>query len=139
MENRDKEYERIKLLFEESLPELSSEKSFVAKVENGIQGIELVKANIKASKKGNKISALLSGMAGFLCGVILTLLYPFLNTLISSFIIGYLSNIPETEIISIVLTCIFISLICSGVSLGTYALFTQHRLLQIRTEIPGRR
>ena len=56
MENRDKEYERIKLLFEESLPELSSEKSFVAKVETGIQGIELVKANIEASKRGNKIS-----------------------------------------------------------------------------------
>ena len=121
----DKDYDKIRQLFEESLPELSPDRSFIARIENGIQGVDMVKSSLMKYKKRNRITAILSGAAGFICGAILTLLYPIINFLIGEGVLKLTEISPESEVLITVLASGAVALISVGVSLGTYSILSQ--------------
>lgn len=122
----DKDYDKIKKLFEEALPELSSDESFISRVDIGIQGIDLVKSSLKGYKKRNMITAIFAGLTGFLCGALLTLIYPLINTLIQTGLLSYMKISEAVETIAIIATSVIITLVSLGVSLGTYSVFSLH-------------
>ena len=129
MEKTDKDYIQIRKLFEDSLPEMSADRNFINRVETGIKGVDIVKASIESYRRRNRIAAVISGFAGFLCGVILTSLYPFINALIMPGIL-HIANMTSSVVMLVnIIVWILIAVVCLSVSLGTYPLLIKTRQL----------
>lgn len=120
MEDLNQDYNKIRQLFEESIPNLPSDKIFMERIETGIRAIETVKADFSQIKKQNRISALLSCGVGFISGIVLTLLYPFITTLIQEGIFSFMKFSQGYEVISKMLAWCIIAIICVAISIGTY-------------------
>lgn len=125
MEIQDKDRNRIRNLFEESLPEMSPDCDFIARVESSIKTLEMVRFNLERYKQRNRKTAIISGLAGFICGIILTSIYPFINLMIEELILNAMAPSPGIELVPAVLAWVLIALICIGVALGSYALFSE--------------
>ena len=121
----DKEFSDIRTLFEKSLPELTPDEIFIKRIENRINFISLIAEDKNKYKRKNLITAIISGLSGFLCGVILTLFYPYLSTLINTLLITYLQIEAARELVSITGSCIIIALCCIFTFVATFKVVNQ--------------
>ena len=79
------EDDKLKEIFNEFKPELSSSFQFMTKLKKNMEAVEIVKLYNAAQRKRNKIAVALAGICGFAMGVILTLLYPVVEERFASF------------------------------------------------------
>lgn len=77
------EDDKIKSLFQNFEPELSSDFNFMARLQHNLDALELVKQHNEAFRKRNKLALLIASIFGFVFGVISTLLFPLANWLSS--------------------------------------------------------
>lgn len=77
--------DKIKDIFKEFDPELSSSFQFIAKLEKNMEAVEIVRQFHSAQKRRNLWAVAIAGMAGFTVGVVMTLLFPFITEWIASF------------------------------------------------------
>lgn len=70
------EDDKIKEIFSEFAPELSSSTRFMHQLQRNMEAVEIVKRHQAAMKKRNRLAVAIAAFAGFVTGVILTLLYP---------------------------------------------------------------
>jgi len=93
------EEDKIKDLFNNFDPELSSSSQFINKLKMNMEAVEIVKRHNLAMKKRNRLAVIIAAACGFIMGVILTLLYQSVGDWISTFSI----SIPHTEIDSVMI------------------------------------
>lgn len=76
--------DKIKSLFQDFEPELSSDFNFMSRLHHNLDALELVKQHNGALRKRNKLAVLIAGVFGFVFGIISTLLFPILSNWLSS-------------------------------------------------------
>lgn len=67
----------IKKLFNTFDPELPSDFDLMSKLQHRLELMEMIKHEQMAMQRRNRMAVLIAAMAGFIMGVVLTLLYPF--------------------------------------------------------------
>lgn len=123
----DQTDDKLRQLFESSIPEFTPSGEFLKRIERNIEAVDLVRKNQAAIVVKSRRAAFLSGMAGFICGVILTLLYPFILNLLSGLFMTMAQLKDYVEIVSMTATY---GLIASGSvagAMGTYYFLTQNQ------------
>lgn len=68
--------DKLKDLFTDFEPELSSDLDFLAKVHRNVNTIELVRQHNKVMRRRNKIAVVIAALSGFITGTLFTLLLP---------------------------------------------------------------
>ena len=79
------EDDKLKEIFNDFNPELSSSFQFMTKLKKNMEAVEIVKHYNAAQRKRNKIAVALAGICGFATGVVLTLIYPMIEEMLDSF------------------------------------------------------
>lgn len=78
------EDDKIKDIFKEFDPELSSSFQFIAKLQKNMEAMEIIRQYNAAQKRRNKWAVAIAGFSGFAMGVIMTLLFPFITDWVAS-------------------------------------------------------
>ncbi|MDE5839830.1 MAG: hypothetical protein K2H49_02810 [Muribaculaceae bacterium] len=78
------EEDKLKDLFNDFEPELSSSFQFLSKLEKNMESVEIIRQHNAALKRRNKIAVAIAAMCGFTMGVILTLISPLIENKLSS-------------------------------------------------------
>lgn len=82
MEDKFKEDEALRGLFAAFEPELgSSSADFMERLEHRMEGMEIVRQSTRSVRRRSRVACVVSAFAGFITGVLLTLLYPFVSNL----------------------------------------------------------
>jgi hypothetical protein len=88
------EDDKLRNLFNDFQPELSSSSQFMAKLQKNMEMVEILKQHDIALKKRNKLAVVIAAVSGFVMGVILTLLFPLIGDRVSTFSVSlmHISN-----------------------------------------------
>lgn len=106
------EDDKIKNLFNDFQPELSSSFLFMTQLEKKMEAMEILKQHNAALKRRNRIAVAIAAMTGFVTGIILTLLFPLIGGWMSSFSI----SLPRLQISAITIDYSFIAwIVMAGV------------------------
>jgi hypothetical protein len=106
------EDDKIKELFTNFQPEMSSSLQFMAKLQKNMERVEILKQHSIAIKKRNKLAVCIAAAIGFLMGVILTLLFPLIGSWVSTFSI----SLPHLQISSFTIDYSFVGWIIMAVT-----------------------
>ncbi len=79
------EDDKLKDIFREFDPELSSSFQFMSRLQKNMEAVEIVKQYHAAQRRRNRWAVAIAGVAGFAVGVIMTLLFPLITEWIASF------------------------------------------------------
>ncbi len=110
------EDDKIRNLFDNFEPELSSSFQFMNQLKKNMDAVEIVKQHNVALKKRNRLAVVIAAVSGFIMGVILTLLFPLIGDWVSTFNI----SIPRLQISTITIDFSFIAwIVMAGVSIIT--------------------
>lgn len=122
MEADNDEKDDLRELFEGYSPELSSDSLFMAALDKRLGNVELVKSRIETMHKQNRRAVIFAGIAGVLCGIILTLLYPMLFDLVTRLSAMIIPAIPDISVYNHTFLLITLT------ALTVYATFSTYRL-----------
>lgn len=75
--------DKIKDIFKEFDPELSSSFQFMTKLKKNMEAMEIVRQYNAAQKRRNRWAVAIAGVSGFVMGIIMTLLFPLITKWIS--------------------------------------------------------
>lgn len=91
------EEERLKDLFQAYNPRLSSSMDFMERLDRNLNAIEFIHKEKAAVRKRNRVAVVAAAAAGFMTGVIFTLLFPYINALIQSMMVALTTEcrLPE--------------------------------------------
>lgn len=78
------EDDKLKDIFMEFNPELSSSFQFMTKLKKNMEAMEIVRQYNAAQKKRNRWAVAIAGVSGFAMGVIMTMMFPFIAEWIAS-------------------------------------------------------
>lgn len=108
--------DKLKKLFDNFDPELSSSFQFMDRLKKNMEAVEIVKQHNAELKKRNKLAVAIAAVSGFVMGVILTLLFPLVGNWVSTFNL----SIPQLQISAITINYSFVAwIIMAGVSIIT--------------------
>jgi hypothetical protein len=115
------EDDKIKELFTNFQPEMSSSLQFMAKLQKNMEQVEILRQHHLAIKERNKFAVCIAAAIGFLVGVILTLLFPLIGSWVSTFSI----SLPHLQISSITIDYSFVgwmivAVTCVIIALNAY-------------------
>lgn len=82
MTEQDKD---LKQLFEYFSPELNDTDSFMKKLENRLDGVEFIRESSRKTLRNYRHAIIAACVAGFVSGALMTVLFPHLVALVSSF------------------------------------------------------
>lgn len=82
------EDDKIKGLFNDFQPELSSSFIFMAKLQKNMETVEILKRHNLALRKRNRVAVAIAAASGFIMGVILTMLFPLIGNWVSTITIS---------------------------------------------------
>ncbi|MDE6512161.1 MAG: hypothetical protein K2L00_08755 [Muribaculaceae bacterium] len=120
------EEERLKEIFSGYNPKLSSSMDFMERLELRLDAVEIVRKENESIIKRNRIAVVFASLAGFITGVISTLLFPYLHGLVNSVadIILSTCSIPTPIYGLQILTWLLIGGISVFVAVNTYSIST---------------
>ncbi len=121
----DDDFEDVELtsLFRDYSPELSSDNLFMASLDKKLSDLELVKSRIETMHRQNRRAVIFAGMAGMICGIVFTLLYPILFSIISRLFAMITPTIPDISLYN------HIFLLISFTALTLYTTFSTYQLV----------
>jgi hypothetical protein len=113
--------DKLKELFTNFQPEMSSSLQFMAKLQKNMEQVEILRQHHLAIKERNKFAVCIAAAIGFLVGVILTLLFPLIGSWVSTFSI----SLPHLQISSITIDYSFVgwmivAVTCVIIALNAY-------------------
>lgn len=73
------EYDKIKDLFTDFNPELSSDAQFMSRLQRNMEMAELVKRQSAVFRKRNKTAVVVAALSGFVVGVLMTMIFSILG------------------------------------------------------------
>jgi hypothetical protein len=106
------EDDKLKDLFTNFQPEMSSSLQFMAKLQKDMKRVEFLKQHNLAIKRRNKLAVCIAAAVGFLMGVVLTLLFQLIGSWVSTFSI----SLPHLQINSITIDYSFVGWIIMAVT-----------------------
>jgi hypothetical protein len=110
------EDDKLRNLFNDFQPELSTSSKFMAKLQKNMEMIEILKQHDIALKRRNKLAVVIAAVSGFVMGVILTLLFP----LIANWIYTVSVSLPHLHISNLTIDYSFVAwIIIAGVCIIT--------------------
>jgi hypothetical protein len=110
------EDDKLRNLFNDFQPELSSSSKFMSKLQKNMEMIEFLKQHDIALKKRNKLAVVIAAVSGFVMGVILTLLFPLIANWISTVSV----SLPHLHISNLTIDYSFVAwIIIAGVCIIT--------------------
>jgi hypothetical protein len=98
------EDDKLRNLFNDFQPELSSSSQFMTKLQKNMEMVEILKQHDIALKKRNKLAVVIAAASGFVMGVILTLLFPLIGNWVSTVSV----SIPHLHISSLTIDYSFV-------------------------------
>lgn len=126
------EEDKIKELFSSYDPELSSSLAFMERLERNMEAVEFIHRENEAIMKRNRLAVAIASVAGFVTGVIFTLLYPYILALVETSVNSLLAacQIPGALYGIHIITWLIIGAIAVGVALNTYSISISLRPLR---------
>lgn len=124
------EDDKLKDIFRNFQPELSSDNKFLDRLQKNMEVLEIVKRDASAARRRNVISLAVAALSGFVAGVIVTLLFP----LISSRITETSFSIPLPGITEIMLNQQITGWILAAI-LSTFIAFNAYELTNAHLSI----
>ena len=118
------ENDSLKNLFDDFNPELSDDKQFMDRLVAGMDAVDLFKMSERRRTGRLRIVAVVSALAGFFCGVILTLLFPVLVDFLHPFIINLSNFLPDTQLLTNSLVWCLVAIASLSTTFGTYSLMS---------------
>ena len=118
------ENDSLKNLFDDFNPELSDDKQFMDRLIAGMDAVDLFKVSEQRRARRLRIVAAVSALAGFFCGVILTLLFPVLVNFLHPFIINLSNFSPDTQLLTNSLVWCLVAIASLSTTFGTYSLMS---------------
>jgi hypothetical protein len=110
------EDDKLRNLFNDFQPELSSSSQFMTKLQKNMEMVEILKQHDIALKKRNKLAVVIAAVSGFVMGVILTLLFPLITNWVSTFSV----SLPHLHISSLTIDYSFVGgIVMAGVCIIT--------------------
>ena len=128
------EEERLKDIFNDYDPELSSSRNFIERLERNLNAVELIhKENAKATRR-NKAAVMIASIAGFLTGFIFSHILPYIEKTLAELInpthtymlLSHLENVADFPQ---VLSWMIIGGVSVFASVGTYNMIISHQPL----------
>lgn len=113
---------KIKQLFFESLPELSSDSLFMERIKGAVKAQEFLKTKERILKYQSRRAAFVSGVAGFMCGILMSWLYPHILLFFNSLLINFGNLSLPRDSMSEIFSWISVSLCCVITVFSTYAM-----------------
>ncbi|MDE5814142.1 MAG: hypothetical protein K2H72_07645 [Muribaculaceae bacterium] len=118
------EEDKLKDLFKSYDPELSSSRDFIERLERNLNVVELIHRDNAAVLKRNRIAVAIASVAGFITGVVFSLLLPyievFVNFLLSSLLSAF--RLPDVIYGNQVVSWLLVGAISVLVGLNTYTI-----------------
>lgn len=115
------EDDKLRNLFNDFQPEISSSFQFMTKLQKNMEAVEILKQHDIALKKRNRFAVVIAAVSGFVMGVILTLLFPLIGNWVSTFSI----SLPHLQISRLTIDYSFVAWIvmagvCVIIALNVY-------------------
>jgi len=82
--NTDMEDDKLKKLFSDFEPDISSDFQFMTKLQRNMNAVEIVRQHTSAQRKRSRTAVLIAAVSGFISGVILTLLFSLIEDWITT-------------------------------------------------------
>ncbi len=117
------EDDKLKDIFREFEPELSSSFQFMTRLQKNMEAVEIVRQYHAAQKRRNRWAVAIAGVAGFAVGVIMTLLFPFITEWIASF--NFTIPLPHSSTLNFdfrYLGWLLVAMVSVLTSVGVYGL-----------------
>ncbi len=111
------EDDKIKKLFSDFEPEISSDFQFMTKLQRNMDAVEIVRQHTSAQRKRGRTAVLIAAVAGFISGIIFTSLF----SLIGNWITTIQISIPRLHISPI---SIDFRLIAACIAMATVSVIT---------------
>lgn len=110
------EDDKIRNIFNDFQPELSSSFQFMSKLQKNMETVEILKQHNVALRKRNKLAVAIAAVSGFVMGIIMTLLFPLIGNWVSTISV----SLPQLQISSLAIDFSFISwIVMAGVCIIT--------------------
>ncbi len=108
--------DKLKDLFNNFRPELSSSFQFMTQLQKNMETVEILKQHNVALKKRNRLAVAIAGVSGFVMGVIMTLLFSLIGDWVTTFNI----SIPRLNVSSLTVDYSFVGwIVMAGVCVIT--------------------
>ena len=120
------EEDRIKELFSEYNPELTSGIDFIDRLQRNLDAVELIHQENGAVMKRNRAAVMVSSLAGFVTGIIFSLFLPYIDSLVQTFLSSILTSccLPDSLYVIHVISWLAIGGVSVFIALNTYFLST---------------
>lgn len=110
------EDDKIRNIFNDFQPELSSSFQFMSKLQKNMEAVEILKQHNVALRKRNELAVAIAAVSGFVMGIIMTLLFPLIGNWVSTISV----SLPQLQISSLAIDFSFISwIVMAGVCIIT--------------------
>lgn len=128
MEDKD-----LQQLFRNFNPEISSSDAFMSNLKRGMDVIEMLRAQNLALKKRNRKAIAIAAACGFVMGVIMTLLFPYVSGWMATLSITLPLSPSLPTISTDVLIWFFMAAVCIITTLNIYEI----ALAKLKTDYTG--
>lgn len=128
------EEERLKDIFKEYEPSLSSRLAFMERLERNLNAVEIIHQENARATKRNRLAVILASLAGFLTGILFSFALPYISDSIAAIEDSIPTNSMLTNLNAIlefqsVIAWIIIGAISVFTSIGTYNMVLNYRPL----------
>lgn len=116
------EEDRIKEIFADFKPEISSDISFLARLQSNLDSVEMVRARNEAINKRTKLAVVIAACVGFIAGFLFSIALPYISTMLGNLINAFPQGVYTHALLdnTLTLTWILIGAATIFISLNTY-------------------
>ena len=96
--------DKISELFKDYNPGLSSDSLFMERLEHNLRAVDIVKQQLKASHRKNRLAIIAAAITGFIVGVVSVIAYPYLSEIVlkiitnAAFTADFLTDYTDTVV-----------------------------------------
>lgn len=127
------EEDKLKSLFKEFNPELSSQDAFMKRLESNLNAVELIKRHTATVRARNKKALVVGALAGFVTGFLFSLLLPYLH----SFIANWQLTLPDESVMKSLAENITVIAWITIAATSAFAAYNTYDLLSSRDSGPA--
>ena len=120
------EDDKLKSLFAEFQPELSSDRQFMNRLERNMESVEIVKRRGEEMRARNRRAVTVAAVVGFVVGFLFSLTLPYLSGVVA----GWQLTLPEESVTSVladwfaVISWVVIGAVAVTAAINTYDMMT---------------
>lgn len=120
------EDDKLKSLFAEFQPELSSDRQFMNRLERNMESVEIVKRRVEEMRARNRRAVTVAAVVGFVVGFLFSLTLPYLSGVVA----GWQLTLPEESVTSVladwfaVISWVVIGAVAVTAAINTYDMMT---------------